>query len=163
MFLLYILQIFFFFFFLIFIYLFIYLWLHWVFVSVWGLSLVVASGGHSSSPSDLFLIREITLLMVIEIPMCSTLVPSLSLLGDNHYHKFGLYLLVYESIIKKKKNCGKFPGGPMIRTWCFHCCGPGSIPGQGTKILQAAQSGQNKQKTKQKQKPQQNKLWLIHI
>ena len=36
-----------FFFFL--IYLFIYLWLCWVFVSVRGLSLVVASGGHSSS------------------------------------------------------------------------------------------------------------------
>ena len=32
------------------IYLFIYFWLGWVFVSVWGgLSLVVASGGHSSS------------------------------------------------------------------------------------------------------------------
>ena len=25
----------------------------------------------------------------------------------------------------------------MVRTWCFHCRGPGSIPGQGTKILQA--------------------------
>ena len=32
-----------------FIYLFIYLWLCWVFVSVWGLSLVAASGDHSSS------------------------------------------------------------------------------------------------------------------
>ena len=32
-----------------FIYLFIYFWLCWVFVSVWGLSLVAASGGHSSS------------------------------------------------------------------------------------------------------------------
>ena len=32
-----------------FIYLFIYLWLCWVFVSVRGLSLVMASGGHSSS------------------------------------------------------------------------------------------------------------------
>ena len=30
-------------------YLFIYLWLCWVFISVRGLSLVVASGGHSSS------------------------------------------------------------------------------------------------------------------
>ena len=40
---------FFFFFFLNFIYLFIYLWLCWVFVSVRGLSPVVASGGHSSS------------------------------------------------------------------------------------------------------------------
>ena len=38
----------FFFFFFKFIYLFIY-WLCWVFVSVWGLSPVVASGGHSSS------------------------------------------------------------------------------------------------------------------
>ena len=42
-------HIFFFFFFkFLFIYLF-YLWLCWVFVSVLGLSLVVASGGHSSS------------------------------------------------------------------------------------------------------------------
>ena len=32
-----------------FIYLFIYFWLCWVFVSVRGLSLVAASGGHSSS------------------------------------------------------------------------------------------------------------------
>ena len=31
------------------IYLLIYLWLCWVFVSVWGLFLVAASGGHSSS------------------------------------------------------------------------------------------------------------------
>ena len=39
-----------FFFFLIFtLYLFIYFWLCWVFVSVRGLSLVAASGGHSSS------------------------------------------------------------------------------------------------------------------
>ena len=39
---------FFFFFFYKFIYLFIYFWLSWVFVSVRGLSLVVASRGHSS-------------------------------------------------------------------------------------------------------------------
>ena len=38
-----------FFFFYKFIYLFIHFWLCWVFVSVRGLSLVVASGGHSSS------------------------------------------------------------------------------------------------------------------
>ena len=36
-------------FYFIFLILFIYLWLCWVFVSVRGLSLVVASGGHSSS------------------------------------------------------------------------------------------------------------------
>ena len=35
--------------FLLFIYLFIYFWLCWVFISVQGLSLAAASGGHSSS------------------------------------------------------------------------------------------------------------------
>ena len=45
-----------------FIYLFIYLWLCWVFVSVRGLSLVTASGGHSSSWSaDLSLSRPLLL------------------------------------------------------------------------------------------------------
>ena len=33
----------------------------------------------------------------------------------------------------------EFPGGPVVRIWCFHCRGPGSIPGQGTKILHAAE------------------------
>ena len=28
--------------------------------------------------------------------------------------------------------------GPMIRTWCFHCQGSGSVPGWGTKIPQAS-------------------------
>ena len=37
------------FYFLFFYFNFIYLWLCWVFVSVWGLSLVAASGGYSSS------------------------------------------------------------------------------------------------------------------
>ena len=35
-----------------------------------------------------------------------------------------------------------FPGGPVVKTPCFHCCGPGSIPGRGTKILQASRSSQ---------------------
>ena len=42
-------MVFVFFFFKVPLYLFIYLWMCWVFVSVRGLSLVVASGGHSSS------------------------------------------------------------------------------------------------------------------
>ena len=49
---LFLVQLFFvclFFVFYLFIYLFIYFWLCWVFVSVRGLSLVAASGGHSSS------------------------------------------------------------------------------------------------------------------
>ena len=36
---------------------------------------------------------------------------------------------------------GDFPGGPMVRIWCFHSQGPGSIPGWGTKILEAVQHG----------------------
>lgn len=31
----------------------------------------------------------------------------------------------------------EFPRGPLGRTLCFCCHGPGSIPGQGAKILQA--------------------------
>ena len=30
----------------------------------------------------------------------------------------------------------EIPGGPVVRTWHFHCPGPGSSPGQETKILQ---------------------------
>ena len=40
----------------------------------------------------------------------------------------------------------KFPDGLVIRTQHFHCQGPGSIPGQGTKILQAMQRGKKKKK-----------------
>ena len=32
----------------------------------------------------------------------------------------------------------------MVRTQCFHCRGPGSIPGWGTKIPQAAKCGKKK-------------------
>ena len=34
-------------------------------------------------------------------------------------------------------NCLEFPDGPVVRTLLFHCGGPGSVPGQRTKILQA--------------------------
>jgi len=33
----------------------------------------------------------------------------------------------------------EFPGGPVARTPCSQCQGPGSILGQGTKIPQAFQ------------------------
>ena len=39
------------------------------------------------------------------------------------------------------KQSWESPSGPVIRTWCFHCGGPSSIPGQGTKITQAAWHG----------------------
>ena len=38
---------------------------------------------------------------------------------------------------------GEFPGGPGVRTWHFHCWGPGF---EGTRILQAQQYGQKKKK-----------------
>ena len=44
----------------------------------------------------------------------------------------------------KYKVSEDFSGGLLVRTWCFHCCGPGSIHGWGTEILQAAQHGQKR-------------------
>ena len=35
-----------------------------------------------------------------------------------------------------KKLTRELPGGPVVRTWCFHCCGLGSIPGWGAKFPQ---------------------------
>ena len=46
----------------------------------------------------------------------------------------------------KNTQSGEFPGGPVVRIQCFHCEGLGSIPGQGTKILQDAWRGQKKKK-----------------
>ena len=42
---------------------------------------------------------------------------------------------------KKKKNVGiaqlNFPGGPVVRTLCFHYKGTGLLPGWGARILHA--------------------------
>ena len=38
----------------------------------------------------------------------------------------------------------EFPGGLAVSIWGFHCCGPGSIPSQGTEIPQAMQRSQKK-------------------
>ena len=54
--------------------------------------------------------------------------------------------LIYKQLIQlsiKKQPNGEFPGGLVVRIPGFHCCGLGSIPGQGTEILQAA-CGQKK-------------------
>ena len=53
----------------------------------------------------------------------------------------------------------KFPGNPVVRTWRSHCWGPGSIPGQGTKIPQTVQWGQKKRK-QQCPPPLCRMLWL---
>ena len=50
------------------------------------------------------------------------------------------YHLYVES--KNYENMRESPGGLVVRTQCFHRKGPGSIPGQGTKILQAVWHGQ---------------------
>ena len=69
------------------------------------------------------------------------------------------------------KQLWEFPGGPVVRTRRFHCRGPGSIPGWGTKILQApwsstppAQNQTNKNQTKPPPPPKQQKgTALIHV
>ena len=38
----------------------------------------------------------------------------------------------------RKLTVWEFPGSPVVKTQHFHCRGPGSIPGLGTKIPQAA-------------------------
>ena len=43
--------------------------------------------------------------------------------------------------IQQRNKKSQFPGGLMVRIWCFHLCGPDSIPGQGIEILQAVQHG----------------------
>ena len=55
----------------------------------------------------------------------------------------GSNLLICERPLYKS-GCWEFPGGPVVRTWRFYCWGPGSIPGWGTKILQAMQCSQKK-------------------
>ena len=62
--------------------------------------------------------------------------------------KFNLFILL-PFAFKKEKKKREFPVGPVVRTPSFHCQGPGSIPGPGTKIPQAAWRGQ-----KQTQKSQ---------
>lgn len=37
-----------------------------------------------------------------------------------------------------------FPGDPVVTIWYFHCRGPFSVPGQGTKVPQATQHSQIK-------------------
>ena len=80
-----------------FIYLFIYLWLYWVFISVRGLSLAAASGGHSSSPcAGLSLSRPLLLwstgsrragsVIVAHGPSCSAACGIFPDQGSNPYH-----------------------------------------------------------------------------
>ena len=68
----------------------------------------------------------------------------------------------------------EFPGSPEVRTQYFHCGGPSSISGQGTKILQATWGDQkvkkknscahrNKHKYSQEQHTLTKKLHLVKV
>lgn len=47
----------------------------------------------------------------------------------------------------KKRDSWEFPGGLLVRNWCFRWGGLSSVPGQGT-IPHAVQGGQNAKKIK---------------
>ena len=51
---------------------------------------------------------------------------------------------------EREKNRVKrdFPHGPVVKTPCFHCRGMGSIPGWGTKILNAMRHSSPKKEGK---------------
>ena len=108
-----------FFFFFNFIYLFIYLWLCWVFVSVRGLSLVAASGGHSSSrcaglslPWPLLLrstgTRRAGSAIVAHGPSCSAACGIFPDQGSN------LYLLHWQANSQPLRHQGS-PRGPFLK------------------------------------------------
>ena len=44
---------------------------------------------------------------------------------------------------QKQKTTWEFPGGLVVNIPYFHCFGSGSVPCQGTQILQAMWGGQN--------------------
>ena len=58
------------------------------------------------------------------------------------WHNILLSVLYFSSFLSEFKQ--EFPGSPVVRTWSFHCSGPCSIPGWGTKIPQAEQHSQKK-------------------
>ena len=52
-------------------------------------------------------------------------------------------LLHCKRILYQLSYQGSPPGGLVVRTQSFYCCGQGSIPGWGTEILHAVWCGQN--------------------
>ena len=59
------------------------------------------------------------------------------LLLSNPTEKEGKEEKNYSHFTEEETEAQEFPGSPVVRTQSFHCWGPGSIPGQGTKILPA--------------------------
>jgi len=52
------------------------------------------------------------------------------------------------TLVKKVGGKKEFPGSAEVKYQHFHCRGPGSIPGQETKIPQDVQGGEKKKKKK---------------
>ena len=73
-----------------------------------------------------------------------------------------LHLIAYPVVLLELK-FGKFPGSPVISTWCFPGFGPGLILGQETKILQAMQLGQKKNKQKTREFDLQLDCFLLEV
>ena len=62
---------------------------------------------------------------------------------------FSQIILYIKSISPRPKHLyWEFPGGPVVRTWRFHCRGQGSIPGWGTKIPPVHKAWPKKKKRK---------------
>ena len=54
----------------------------------------------------------------------------------------------------------ELPGGPEVKTWAFTAVDPGSIPGRGTKIPQAAWCGkERKEGRKEGRKKRMMMIW----
>ena len=69
----------------------------------------------------------------------------------------GLYLLlphagycpfICKNVQKDSPLLMGFPGGLVVRIWCFHCCGTSSVPGLGTEIPHqaTARTGRKKER-----------------
>lgn len=63
--------------------------------------------------------------------------------------------------ISKKCKMWEFPGGLVVRTQCFYCCSPDSIPGLAIEIqhqtaAHCSQKNPKNQKTKKTKKTPQN-------
>ena len=128
-------------------------WLLWVFLAALRLLLVSASGGYSLLLVRGFLIAvasrcraqavkhagSVFAVHGLNCSMAWGIFPDQELNPCplhwqwilNHWTTREVWIVYFKWFILENSL------DPVVRTWHFHCCGPGSIPGQGTKILQA--------------------------